>query len=279
MRKLVIGAMGVAAVLGACGGGSPSPLAVVSRAPAQTTAAKTSKVSVTVHMAGVTGLPAGGVSIGGEGAFDYGAGQGTLTLDLPAVGGVNIGRVDAVFAAGVVYEKLPSQFAAELGGKPWVKLDLRSVGADVSQLGQAQSDPTAGLNYLRGVTGAVTKVGDEKVRGTDTTHYRATVDLARAAAATPEPGRTALQKLVGLFTVKTFPVEVWIDGDNRVRRLTFTFDLSSVHVPNARTQPTGTMTMTMELFDFGTPVSVTLPPADQVTDLSALIGNQLQPGG
>src|SRR5205814_2341068 len=116
-RKLGV-VVALAVTLAACAGGSPSPQAVVSRAPARTVAARSSKVSVRVTTTGVTGVAAG-VTITGEGAFDYGGGKGTLALDLPAIAGVNIGRIDAVYTQGVIFEKLPAPFAAQLSDKPW----------------------------------------------------------------------------------------------------------------------------------------------------------------
>ena len=46
--------------------------------------------------------------------------------------------------------------------------------------GLGQSDPPQFLAYLETVSAGVTKVGTETMRGVDTTHYHATLDLAKA---------------------------------------------------------------------------------------------------
>src|SRR5207248_7186265 len=83
---------------------------------------------------------------------------------------------------------------------------------------QGQSnDPTQGLGMVRGAANEVV-VGTEDVRGTPTTHYRVTVDLDKAIADAPSSERESLTKLSSLYTVRTFPVDVWLDSGGRVRR-------------------------------------------------------------
>lgn len=51
-------------------------------------------------------------------------------------------------------------------------------------------------------------------------------------------------------------------------------DLAKLNLPpqaGAEQKPTGNFNFTTELFDFGAPVSVTVPPADQVTDFTQLL--------
>ena len=186
---------------------------------------------------------------------------------------MQLGDIPAVFAGGVIYERFPDRLTGALGGKPWVKIDVKAVtGVDPSALGQGQAnDPTQGLAFLRGVSGPVREVGHERVRGDDTTHYAVTVDLERAVAQAPADQRAALQTLIDQVGVATLPVDVWIDGDNRVRREHLAYDLSKMHLPNQTTAPTGAIDATIELYDFGVPVVVNVPPPDQVTDLGALL--------
>jgi integrase len=134
--------------------------------------------------------------------------------------------------------KLPSQFASELGGKPWVKVDVNAllkqagVDVDIASLAQGQSnDPTQGLSMVRGAD-SVIKVGPEQVRGDDTTHYKIIVNLDKAIAEAPADERDMLSKVAAIYTVRTFPVDLWLDSEGRVHRFQQTID-PSTEIPPA----------------------------------------------
>jgi hypothetical protein len=61
------------------------------------------------------------------------------------------------------------------------------------------------------------------------------------------------------------PLDVWIDAQGRVRQQTLAF---SYEVQGRRMK----MTQTAKCFDFGKPVSITLPRPDEVVDMTALMG-------
>ena len=259
-----------------------SPLDAVLASSTKTAEAKSSKVAFSILTQGVQGVPGGTITITGEGAFDYVGRQGAFTLNLPAIAGMQLGQIQAVSTGSTIYEKFPPQLASLLGGKPWVKIDLNALGQgagiDFDSISQASSsDPTQALQFLRGSGADMVEVGKEQVRGEPVTHYRGTIDLNKAAAAAPPEQQPTYQKLAQLYS-QPLPVEVWIDGDSRVRKVTTAVDLARLTLPSqatagapAEVKPTGTLTSTTELFDFGTPVSVTIPPADQVTDLAQLM--------
>ncbi len=60
------------------------------------------------------------------------------------------------------------------------------------------------------------------------------------------------------------PADVWIDDNDRVVKMHFTMDASGFGVG------AGTAEVTMEITDFGVPVDVQAPPADQTVDFSEL---------
>jgi hypothetical protein len=279
MRRVGV-ALAVVLVVGLLGGCGKRTNAVqtVAGAATKTTEAHTAKVSMT--MKSDSGPFANGVTE--EGGFDFGNRRGRFGFDMAQFGipGAQ-GKVEAVFdfSAGLVmYIRMP-QLAPELGGKEWMKIDASALGkasgVDFNSIIQNQSsDPTSGLQQLRGAT-EVTKVGSEVLRGATTTHYRLVVDLDKAVQQTPEAGRAAMQKLMELYTVKTLPAEVWIDGQGRARRYRTTIDTATLKLPaelQTKANPfTGKLTMTMEYFDFGAAVDATPPPADQVTDMNDLL--------
>ncbi len=276
MRRLLVPLLVAMALLpGACGGDEVSPAQLLASTPDKTVEKQTSKVAVDVSS---TGSPP--LRFNGEGVFDYKAQRGRLRMDLSSLGlpsGAGGGKADVLMAGNVLYIKLPLD-PAELGGRPWLKLDLAAAakqsGIDLEGLKQQfqSNDPTASLNALRGVSGDVKAVGTEDVRGAKTTHYTATVDLNKAAQQSPPEARASIEQLSKQLGTATFPMDAWIDGDGRLRRQRFSMDLSKVTAPGvAPGTVTGVVTTTVELFDFGTEVDVSEPPADQVSDFMTVL--------
>jgi hypothetical protein len=211
----------------------------------------------------------------GEGAFDYGTRQGTLTMDTSALGIPGFGgKIDVLLLGDLIYMKLP---AGLLPGKPWLKLDLKTLGqtagfnlGGLSQLGS--SDPSSRLRFLAGIGDTAKKVGEEKVRGVSTTHYAGTVDLEKAKAKAPANVQTDIDALIKQLGKSTVPADVWVDGDDLIRRIRMTFEPAPGSAA-AKTAGGGKSTVTQELFDFGVKVGAAPPPADQVSDFTELLKN------
>jgi hypothetical protein len=290
MRRgaLVLVLLLVAALAGACsdestssgmttatleGGGEPADAATstsaedaVAAAAASTQGEGGANVSFVVEFEG--GETAGRLT--GEGAFADRRGRLTLDMSGLAGGGIVPGGADVelVFDELVYYMKFPPELAASLpGGKEWIKMDLAKLGAsqgiDLEALAQInQSDPSQALAFLAGASD-FESVGEEDVRGVATTHYRGTVDLEKVAESSSGPAGDAYRRLLELGGERTLPMDVWIDGESLVRRIRFSQKL-----------PDGSgMTMTEELYDFGTEVDAEPPPESAVLDLTDLIGS------
>ena len=95
--------------------------------------------------------------------------------------------------------------------------------SDLASLSQGQNDPTAQLEYLRGISDAE-EVGTEQVAGVETTHYSGTVDLDAAYDRLPDDTRGELKQAIAQarkqFGHGAMPVDVWVDGDGLLRRMT-----------------------------------------------------------
>jgi hypothetical protein len=63
------------------------------------------------------------------------------------------------------------------------------------------------------------------------------------------------------------PVDVWVDADNLVRRMTMSFSFSSPEHPQE-----AKASLEMEVFDYGQPVRVEAPAAGDVVDAFSLGG-------
>jgi len=274
MRRLAVGAVS-GLLLAACGGGgTPAAVTHLRDAPKRTTDAGTSRLEILIDQMPAPGVTQPPITITGE--ADYRAHRGHMLIDLSKLG-LPGAPVDTVFDNATVYEKFPQALSSALPpGKTWVKVDVatagRSVGVNLQGLSQAQAgDPSQTLDYLRGASDKVTRVGAEDVRGTPTTHYRAVIDLNKAAAQSPA-ARDAINSTIKLLGSSTQPVDAWLDDQGRVRRLKYAVDLSKSKVAASSPDVPTTATFTLELFDFGVPVQAPVPPADQVVDVSALTG-------
>lgn len=272
----------LAIVGGACSGSSSgggpgtadpsSAQGILAAAPAKTIAAGSARISV---KAAVEGRTRG--TFAGEGAFAFRSGEGRLELDLVPLGLAGAGRTEVLLAGDVVYLKLGGSLPG-LGQRPWVRIDLGTLkkgqGDGIEALRQLRAnDPRAVINELRGTTPDAERLGTEAVRGTDTTHYRATLDLDQAAAASPEAVRDDVAEVARQLGTEKLAVEAWIDAEGRLRRLRYTIDLADLdEQAPAKGTGAGTVVATLELFDFGTEVTVSPPASDQITDLAELLG-------
>lgn len=239
-----------------------TPMQVLLGAQAATEKAGSARMSMEA-----TSSVSGGESftIKGTGAFDFVQRRGTMHSSFPSPAGGEL-ALDMVITPTTIYMK--SAAFAGLVSKPWLSIDLKAaLGSSLSQLGSA--DPTEGLAFLQGAKD-VSVVGVEEVRGAKTTHYRATVDITTALSKLKGPLKDAAARMQErVEQPNAMPVEVWVDGSNRVVRSRMTVRTKASTGTDGKSS---TSVVTSEMFDFGVPVTVTIPPADQVADGSAILG-------
>jgi len=282
MRRLLVLFTVSASVLVACGGSSTAPTTAITDAPPKTANAGTAKLEVTVVSATTnsaptttakagkaastttTTAPAGPTKV--TSAVDFKTTKGRFEISAASLGlPAGSGPLQAVLIGQVFYFK--GLGGLSLPGKPWIKIDLSKLSGAGGVAGQLQSlDPNSYLVQLKGVTGAVKKIGKEKVRGESTTHYAFTVDLDKAARLAPAEQRAGIEAAAKTVANKTVPTELWLDGAGRVRRFKQKVLITSGLA-------TGTTDLTIEYFDFGTKVEVVAPPADQTADFTQLLSS------
>jgi hypothetical protein len=73
--------------------------------------------------------------------------------------------------------------------------------------------------------------------------------------------------------LETLPIELWVDGDGYLKQVRFALDLSTI----APDRPGSSFTITLTLSDIGEDISIDVPPASQVTDLTDLFGSAFSP--
>jgi hypothetical protein len=252
---------------------------ILASAATNAAGAGSSKVAFTI----TTQVPQqeGPITLTGEGAFDYEAKAGQLTYDFgDLLGSLGQGGseepVEIILDGNVFYMKFALLSSLIPGGKPWIKFDLDSLasqeGIDLSQLQSVnQGDPSQTLEYLR-AAGSVEEVGTEEVRGVETTHYKGVIDLQKAVELAPEETRAQVQQSIDQLKEQSglteLPVEVWIDGHGLPARIQYSFD-GSIVAAGTESEDFTTI-FSMELYDWGTDVTVEPPPASDVTDVSEL---------
>lgn len=271
VRKVTLaGAVVLAAALVGAGVGACAKPADESRIPtrvvtvaalraAPDTAASTGSARFEIRIGGGSSAGAGAGDVVASGGF---AGEKvSVELDLASVlaraatstpgASVPIG-IDATMRVIVdgtsVYLQVP-MLQGPGGATGWLSLTPGDLGDVGQSLGVEVDvfDPSKVLEVLREVTEEMEVVGPAVVRGIATTHVRA------AISATSPPADV---------------VDVWIDGDGLVRRIQMVAD----GIPGAGADSGGEV-VTIELFDYGEPVEITVPAASEVTPFAELFGS------
>jgi len=261
------GLLGLA--LGGCGSTAATIDPVAQAAVATSTAGGAQMtIGATIELAS---LPSA-VTLSGSGDFNFAAREGELATQLSGLPAAALGALHAaqprfteLFAKDNLYIQSPLLAGKLPGGASWIKLDVaqlsQDAGLDPQSLSSGEEDPAQVLGYLRASGGTVRRVGTQVLRGTPTTRYRASIDLARAAEQTPGASRpqvkAEIQALLAQGGDPTIPVEVWIDAHKLVRRMT----LSLAEAPAGQHVK---VSIAIELFDFGPTPTVNPPAAAEV---------------
>ena len=252
MRRLALGALVlVAAGCGGGGGGSSATPEDIARAASKTANTGSLEADFAVSAQGLSGS--------GSGIFNNKQRTGEVTMKLNANGRPI--PVDSFVDGDVLYLRSPAFAQATTQDKQWIKINLATLGSsqgntDLSGILDASPTPANALAYLQG-SSTVDKVGSESVGGVDTTHYSVSANLDRAAKQASGSTKDALQGVISQSGVKTLPVDVWVDENGYIRKVSY-----DEHAGRRQAAK-----VTMELHDFGKPVPITAPPSNSVVDL------------
>jgi hypothetical protein len=206
-----------------------------------------------------------------------------VLLDIPSVGMMPGGEVELIVGKdSVVYVRAPMLASYIPAKTPWIKLDPSALPQQPGGVGAATAalDPAAILTALEGAI-SVDEVGTDTVDGTDATHYRANVDLLKllpsfAELAPDAPTDAEMQEAKDKLTelgLDTLPIDLWVDGDGYLKQVRFALDLSTIAPDRAG----ASFSITLTLSDIGEDISIDVPPASQVTDLTDMLGSSFSP--
>jgi hypothetical protein len=205
---------------------------------------------------------AAGEKITGEGDVEFGAQDSSMSMDMTT----SEGNMSMVLLDAVLYIKLPQELEP---GKAWIKIDSNSnselakaLGSMTDQMSK-NADPRATIKEFE-KSGQITDTKEEELDGKKTTHYSITVDVQKMAdGQTDETSKTAMNEAIKAG-LKDFPVDVWMDEEQLPVRIAL-----DMPTPNPATGQTTTVKMQIDYSNWGEPVEVTAPPAEQVAELPA----------
>ncbi|WP_199432454.1 hypothetical protein [Qaidamihabitans albus] len=280
MRKTALAASGFALVLalGACGGneegGTASPVGesgsgsgtslfadaqeLVDAASQKTEQSKSSKFSLEMDMGGQQ------ITASGEGLYDGANTAMSMTMDAQGQ------SMEMRFVDRTMYIKMPEEMSGSTGGKPWIKISpdgsdpmSQAIGPMFDQMAE-QNDPSKTLEQIQ-QAGTITNSEKTTLDGQDVTHYW--IDLDFAKLADQAPGNLTpeqVQQLAG--KIDKLPMELWLNGDQLPVQVTM--DMGAI--AEAAGAPGQGGSMVMKYTDWGAPVDVQAPPADQVGEMPAM---------
>lgn len=273
-----VGIVALAAGMTACGGGSDAqgqgsevPQAVKS-AYKTTTSADTVTVSISGSQQQSSPTDGGGqgnsqgTTLSGEALLDFAGAKSSMTMETGQAGG------ETRTIENVEYQKVPEGQREQVPDqKPWVKIDTQQLvkaqyGDRASEMqGNPPNVPGYVLTYLRGVTGAEEQ-GNEQVRGTQTTHYQTTVNLQQAGKGQGPLVEQQMQQVRQQLGQPTLPMQVWLDGQGRVRKLEAKLPAGGGG-PGQSAAP-NRMLMSQEFYDYGKTVDISAPAEGDTADLT-----------
>jgi hypothetical protein len=189
------------------------------------------------------------------GTYAFGSHSGEFTVTTDAF----LGTFDVVVVGGTLYLKLPPALVLVAGGKKWASADLAhpptvpGAGNLIALAGA--TDPGLAVTGLQEGLTSAKKVGRATVDGVATTQYNAQVTFPKSPSALGASERT----LIGGSSEND---DVFVGPDGKLVRLARRVAISAG----------ATETLTVDYSNYGAPVSVSAPPADQTADAAKLLG-------
>ncbi len=275
MRRYALLIPLLAVTLAGCGGGAgsnpaaPSAPAALPRyatlAELGAATAAQQKIDKTAKLTITGGVKGGSAQAGlnGEGALRYDEAGPSLQLNqqMQAGAGSPPSELSLVVLPDSAFVKLPASAGLPLPpGKSWLKIQPGAtdpVSAQFGQLIQAvrdNADPAKSFAQFGDAVSIVEAVEDP-LDGVRAERYKLRVDLARAAAVQTDPAIKQSLEQSTKAGLTTLDYTLWMDALNHTMRVL-------VDQPLPANQ--GTFTLDARYKDWGQPVQIAAPPADQV---------------
>lgn len=247
--------------------GDPIQLAALTRE--STKKAKSSKVTMESVAGGQTSTASG------QGLYDGENSKFSMVMDSDGK------KMEILFVDNALFFKLDEADKAEMKtDKAYLKVSADGQDPFSQLLGKMMSkavkdsDPSRTIEQVS-KAGKITKSDQVELNGELTNHYVVEIEVEKAIAlvvgdlGVPLPAEVLKQldaKLKGKNV--TIPTELWLNADQLPLQVTMdqTAFLKAMGAPGA-----GEAKTTVKYSDWGVPVNVTAPPADQVGDLAEIM--------
>jgi hypothetical protein len=280
VRHRIIGAVTVVAVgigLAACSSSSTANPPATTGAPAASPSVVLLRAvqsteqqnSADIGMALRVGIDGKTIGLTGSGSIDLDNNAMQLTLNLKGlpISGLasELGTLSVIYVDGTAYVSNP-EISKLAPGKNWIAQPVTKSATSGLQLTNA-SDM---LKILSAKGAVVTKVGPQTIGSTPVTAYDvalspAVINSRLSSVGISSSDASAVKKIFqdGLT------YRVYVGSDNRIRRMSL-----SIALPAGSGASASHESMVIDFTNYGTPVSITAPPASQVTTLQELEGGQ-----
>lgn len=186
-----------------------------------------------------------------------------MTLDTPN------GTEQVLLVDNVFYMQIPGM--QDLTNKPWIKIDTSDSSNPANQIFAAlvssikeNADPSQMIKNLE-AGGTLTGTDTAQLNGQSTTHYKITVDIDKMIANQTDPTMKQLLGMAEQQGLKNYPVEVWLDSHGLPVQTT-------IDMPALSGAPGSGGVSTITYTDWGAPVTIAAPPADQVGTMPSMGG-------
>jgi hypothetical protein len=142
-----------------------------------------------------------------------------------------------------------------------------------------QLSPASLLALLRAQASSIENLGGAVLNGVSTTHYRALVPLSDLGPLSP----AELQQAEQAFGSNFLTFDYWIDSADLLRQLRFSITMNPPRQPNDTPSSPGQVTLpisypvtistSLRLSNYGTPVHIVLPPPSQITSHGSCVAS------
>lgn len=184
-------------------------------------------------------------------------------------------NISEILLGDTIYMDYPALSSELGGGKQWDELDLSEAGGSLGALSSIMDsarneNPTTQISALL-ASKQISKVGTETVQGQQTTHYSGTLnanDFLNDSAQTSQLSSSQIASLKSLLQsgkVSSEQVDLWVASNGLPVQVKVAVQSSAA----------GTMDMTLDMSDWGAPVQVSAPPADETTDITSEVSGAL----
>jgi len=229
--------------------------AVVLTSARSTLAAKTADL----HLSMVMRVPGAGQVTGtGDGVVDFGTDSGQVTFRYTGLPQESGSQLMEVFVGPTLYLSTPG-ISQVVPGKSWISEPVSSS----SSMTPGSSNPAAMFQLLTKQGDTVTALGPSTIDGEPVHGYHVSINEAtieRELADSDLPS-SVVQQAESMFGSAGIEMSVFVGDDTHLlRRITFSMHLTirSISLSADATE---------DISNYGTAVSITTPPADQVVPL------------